>query len=221
MNLALAPLPYAIDALEPHLSRRTLLMHHEHHHAGYLEKTRRLIQRTSLEHAPLERIVSKSARSNQALFEPAAQAWNHEFYFRSMSPDGGGKPQGAVAHLISAEFGSHAAFCQHFLTAAGELFGSGWVWLVMERDRLRILSTSNAGTPLVERQLPLLTIDLWEHAYYLDYQYRKLDYVAAFIAHLVDWDFANRNLELGDQFWTSGPAAARQLKTAERRLSTA
>jgi len=210
MNLALSRLPYAIDALEPHLSRRTLLMHHEHHHAGYIEKTRRLIQRTSLEHASLERIVSTAARTNQALFESAAQAWNHEFYWRSMRPGGGGKPQGAVGRLIAEEFGSHAAFCQHFLTAAGDLFGSGWVWLVMEGDRLRIVSTSNAGTPLVEGQLPLLTVDVWEHAYYLDYQYRKLDYVAGVLAHLLDWDFANRNLELGAQFSSEDPAPVRK-----------
>lgn len=197
MSLTLPPLPYALDALEPHISRRTLAAHHGYHHAAYVEKTRALVRRTPLESASLENIVRSSAESaNNALFNAAAQAWNHAFYWRSMRPGGGGEAHGAVAQLIAEGFGSQRAFSQEFVTAAGDQFGSGWAWLVLDGNRLRITSTSNAQTPLVTTQVPLLTIDVWEHAYYLDFQQRRLDYIAAFLAHLVDWEFANDNLRV-------------------------
>jgi Fe-Mn family superoxide dismutase len=194
MSITLPPLPYALEALEPHLSRRTLAAHHGHHHAAYVAKTRALIQRTPLESSELEEVVRASAQQNTALFNASAQAWNHEFFWHSMRPGGGGEPRGAIAEAIEASFGSQRAFSQQLVAAAGDQFGSGWAWLVLENNRLQILSTSNAGTPLITGQVPLLTIDVWEHAYYLDYQHRRLDYIAAFLGHLINWDFANQNL---------------------------
>lgn len=195
MSLTLPPLPYALDALEPYISRRTLATHHGYHHATYVEKTRALVRGTPLESASLQDIVRSSAESApNALFNAAAQAWNHAFYWRSMRPGGGGEARGAVAQLIAEGFGSQRAFSQEFVTAAADQFGSGWAWLVLDGNRLRVMSTSNAQTPLITAQVPLLTIDVWEHAYYLDFQQRRLDYIAAFLAHLVDWEFANQNL---------------------------
>jgi Fe-Mn family superoxide dismutase len=200
MSLTLPPLPYALDALEPHISRRTLAAHHGYHHAAYVDKTRALVRGTPLESASLEEIVRASAEPRQkALFNAAAQAWNHAFYWRSMRPGGGGEPSGEVARLIGERFGSQRAFSQEFVTAASDQFGSGWAWLVLDGGRLQIISTSNAETPLITSQVPLLTIDVWEHAYYLDFQQRRLDYIAAFLAHLVDWDFANQNLSLAQR----------------------
>jgi superoxide dismutase, Fe-Mn family len=194
MSLTLPPLPYALDALEPHVSRRTLATHHGRHHAAYVEKTRALVQRTDREDATLEEIVLSSAIGSP-LFNAAAQAWNHAFLWHSMCPGGGGAASGAIARLIEESFGGQTAFSQQFVTVAGDQFGSGWAWLVLDAARLRIVATSNAETPLVTGLVPLLTIDVWEHAYYLDYQHRRLDYIAAFLAHLVNWDFANRNLD--------------------------
>lgn len=160
-----------------------------------MEKTRALVRSTPLESASLEDIVRLSATSKQeALFNAAAQAWNHEFYWRSMRPGGGGEPHGAIATLIAQAFGSPQAFARQFVTAAGDQFGSGWAWLVLDDDCLRIMATSNAQTPLVTTQVPLLTIDVWEHAYYLDVQHRRLDYIASFLAHLVNWEFVNHNV---------------------------
>jgi Fe-Mn family superoxide dismutase len=195
MSLTLPPLPYALDALEPHISRRTLAAHHGYHHAAYVDKTRALVRGTPLESATLEEVVRASAESrNTRLFNAAAQAWNHAFYWRSMRQGGGGEPTGEIAQLITTQFGNQRAFTQQFVTAAGDRFGSGWAWLVLDGSQLKIISTSNAETTLITSQVPLLTIDVWEHAYYLDFQQRRLDYIAAFLAHLVDWEFANQNL---------------------------
>jgi Fe-Mn family superoxide dismutase len=139
-------------------------------------------------------VVRSSASQEKALFNAAAQAWNHGFYWQSMRPGGGGEAKGAIASLIEESFGSQRAFSQQFITAAGDQFGSGWAWLVLGKDRLHIAATSNAETPLTTTQVPLLTLDVWEHAYYLDYQHRRLDYVAAYLGHLINWDFANQNL---------------------------
>jgi len=194
MSLTLPPLPYALDALEPHISRRTLAAHHGNHHAAYIEKTRALTQRTPLESATLEDIVIASASQDGSLFNAAAQAWNHAFFWNSLHPHGGGDPTGAIARRIEECFGSQRAFSQQFVATAGDQFGSGWTWLVLDGGRLRIVATSNAETPLVTAAVALLTLDVWEHAYYLDYQHRRLDYIAAFLAHLINWDFANRTL---------------------------
>lgn len=204
MSVTLPPLPYALDALEPWISRRTLAVHHGNHHAAYIAKTRALIQRTSLEAAALEDIVLSSCADNTTLFNAAAQAWNHAFYWRSMRPYGGGEAHGAIAQLIEECFGSQRAFSQQFVTAAGDQFGNGWAWLALDAGRLRITATSNAQTPLTGAATPLLTLDVWEHAYYLDYQHRRLDYIAAFLSHLVDWNFVNENLRLANLGVASG-----------------
>lgn len=209
MNPTLPSLPYSIDALEPYLSRRTLSTHHDHHHGGYVDKTRALVHRTDLESASLEEVVAASStRKDKALFRASAQAWNHEFYWSSMRPGGGGEAYGGVAELIEDSFGSQRAFQEAFVTTAGDLFGSGWAWLVFDGNRLHVTATPNAETPLTSSQVPLLTLDVWEHAYYLDYQHRRLDYIAAFLAYLVDWDFANHNLKV---------ALARQNAVGTRR----
>lgn len=197
MNLELPPLPYPLEALEPHVSRRTLAAHHGRHHAAYLEKTRALVKGTPLEAASLEQIV-RTAPAGSPLFNSAAQAWNHAFLWQCMRPGAGGEPHGAIGALIDRQFGSSGAFRQEFLAAAGNRFGSGWTWLVLDGDGAKVISTPNAETPLTTAQVPLLTLDVWEHAYYLDYQHRRLDYIEAFLAHLVDWDFANRNLAAAD-----------------------
>ncbi len=194
MSLTLPPLPYALDALEPYISRRTLAAHHGNHHGAYVEKTRVLTGRTPFESAPLEDVVLASASQDIAVFNAAAQAWNHQFYWNSLRPGGGGEAYGAIAQRIEECFGSQQAFRQQFVTIASDHFASGWVWLVLDAGRLRLLTTSNAETPWVTSAVPLLTLDVWEHAYYLDYQHRRLDYIAAFLAHLINWDFANRSL---------------------------
>ena len=194
MILRLPALPYALDALEPHISRRTMVAHYTRHHAGYVDKTRALVQGTSLERATLGEIVKASAHGEPRLFNAAAQAWNHEFFWNSMQPDGGGEPHGLIADQIERTFGSQAAFKEQFITAAMELFGSGWVWLIQDEGKLRITTTGNAGTPMVDNKVPLLTLDVWEHSYYLDYEHQRLQYVTAFLAHLVDWEAANRRM---------------------------
>lgn len=195
VNLIVPPLPYAMDALEPHVSRRTLAAHYGRHHVAYVDKTRKLIESTPLESASLEAIVQASHEQDKpSLFNAAAQAWNHAFYWSSMDPAGGREAKGPIAELIEASFGSQSDFRQQFVATAGDHFGSGWVWLVLDGERLKIVATANADTPLVSTHIPLLTIDVWEHAYYLDYQHRRLDYISAFMAHLVNWNFANSNL---------------------------
>ncbi|MBV6417334.1 MAG: Superoxide dismutase [Fe] [Steroidobacteraceae bacterium] len=194
MSIELPALPYALEALEPHISRQTLSVHHGKHHAAYVERARALVQRTEYETATLEEVVRAHADRPGALFNSAAQAWNHAFLWQSMKAGGGGDATGALAKRIEKDFGGHNEFRQQFVKAATEQFGSGWAWLVLDGDNLRIVATSNAGTPLTGSQVPLLTLDVWEHAYYLDYQQRRLDYVTAFLAHLANWDFANANL---------------------------
>ncbi|HNR23750.1 MAG TPA: superoxide dismutase [Steroidobacteraceae bacterium] len=194
MSVTLPPLPYPLEALEPHVSARTLSVHHGKHHAAYVDRTIALVKGTALESASLEEIVRAEAGKPGPLFNSAAQAWNHDFLWKSMRPGGGGDAVGPIAQRIEKDFGSHDAFRQQFSKAAADQFGSGWAWLVLDGETLRIVATSNAATPLTGPQVPLLTLDVWEHAYYLDYQQRRADYIAAFLAHLANWDFANANL---------------------------
>lgn len=192
----LPELPYALDALEPHISAQTLAFHHGKHHRAYVEKTNALIGDSGAGTKTLEQIIAELARGtgNGALFNNAAQAWNHAFYWSSMGPARGGRPDGEIAHRIGDTFGSYENFVRQFKAAATELFGSGWVWLILEDGKIRITQTFNADTPIAHGQFPLLTLDVWEHAYYLDQQNKRADYVAAFIEHLVNWEFANFNL---------------------------
>ncbi len=196
MQIILPQLPYAYDALEPHISRRTLEIHHGKHHRAYVEKVKELAKPLRLADQPLELIIRQTAGRDEhrALFNNAAQAWNHAFYWRSLRPGGGGEPVGEIAGRVKTDLGGYGAFVEQFAAAATGQFGSGWAWLVLDGDKLKVTNTSNADTPLAHGQIPLLTLDVWEHAYYLDFQNRRADYVAAAIGHLISWDFANRNL---------------------------
>jgi Fe-Mn family superoxide dismutase len=195
-SFTLPELPYPEDALAPVISARTLSLHHGKHHKAYIDKTNELVSGTKLEGQTLEHIIMATAgRSDQAeLFNNAAQAWNHAFYWRSMKPRGGGKPPAALAAQIDAAFGGIDAFRKQFANAAVKEFGSGWAWLVGDGHTLKIVKTSNAELPLTKGQTPLLAIDVWEHAYYIDYQNKRPDYVAAVIDKLLNWEFASENL---------------------------
>jgi Fe-Mn family superoxide dismutase len=207
MSVVLPDLPYGYDALAPHVSAQTLRFHHDKHHRTYVDNVNKLVQDGPLANKSLVEIVKHAAAGGSesaGLFNNAAQAWNHDFYWRSMRP-GGGTPRGAIAARIDADLGGGEAFAKQFAAAAMGQFGSGWAWLVLDGGRLKITKTANGDTPLVHGQAPLLTIDVWEHAYYLDYQNRRADYVAAVIAHLLDWDFAAANLAAA----LAGPSSSR------------
>jgi Fe-Mn family superoxide dismutase len=189
-------LPYSKDALEPYISSKTLEFHHGKHHKGYVEKTNQLIEGTDLADKDLETIIKDASKnvSNKSLFNNAAQAWNHTFFWQCMKTGGVGKPRGKIAEKIDASFGSHEKFAETFKSSGVGLFGSGWVWLILKGDKLDIMQASNADTPIVHGYKPLLVVDVWEHAYYLDYQNRRADFLQGFIDHLVNWDFVNSNL---------------------------
>ena len=188
MAIELPPLPYAKDALAPHISAETLEFHHGKHHQTYVTNTNNLIKGTELEDAPLEQIVKASSGG---LFNNSAQVWNHTFYWNSLSPKGGGDPSGKLADAIKRSFGGFAQFKEEFNKIAVGTFGSGWAWLVQRPDgSLGIVSTSNAATPITGPDRPLLTCDVWEHAYYIDYRNARAKYVEAYW-NIVNWDFAN------------------------------
>lgn len=196
MAFELPDLPYAQDALEPHISANTLSFHHGKHHNTYVTNLNNLTKDGPMADRSLEQVIKTTAgdASMAGVFNNAAQIWNHTFYWRSMSPDGGGRPTGAIAQKIDRDLGGYDKFAEAFKAAATTQFGSGWAWLVVENGTLKVTKTGNADTPMAHGQTALLTIDVWEHAYYLDYQNRRPDYIAAFLDNLVNWDFANRNL---------------------------
>ncbi|MFT5201813.1 MAG: Fe-Mn family superoxide dismutase [Candidatus Aldehydirespiratoraceae bacterium] len=196
MAIELPPLPYADDALAPHISERTISFHYGKHHAAYVNNLNGLIEGTDLADASLDEIVRTPELGglfNAALFNNAAQVWNHTFYWNCMSPNGGGNPTGELAAAIESSFGSIDAFKAQFKADAVGNFGSGWTWLVREGDGVAIVKTDDADTPLAHGQTALLTIDVWEHAYYLDFQNARPVYVDAFIEHLLNWDFVAAN----------------------------
>jgi Fe-Mn family superoxide dismutase len=191
MQHQLPPLPYALDALQPHISKETLEFHYGKHHAAYVTNLNNLIKGTEFENASLEDIIKKSSGG---LFNNAAQVWNHTFYWNCLAPKAGGQPSGAVAAAISKKWGSFDAFKDAFTKSAIGNFGSGWTWLVKKPDgSVDIVNTSNAATPLTGADKPVLTCDVWEHAYYIDYRNRRPDYLGAFW-NLVNWEFATKNL---------------------------
>lgn len=194
MQFELKPLDYDYDALEPHIGARTVEIHYSKHHQGYLDKLENAIGDKPLAKESLEHIVRKTEGS---VFNSAAQVWNHDFYWKCMKPGGGGKPAGDVEKLLSRDFGSLDRFRQDFAEAASNEFGSGWTWLVMDSGKLRVISTTDADTPLTKNLTALLTLDVWEHAYYLDYQNERDAYIEAFLDHLINWDFARENLRSG------------------------
>ena len=196
MPFSTPALPWAADALAPYISANTLGFHHGKHHAGYVAKLNAAVEGTPYAEKSLETLIRETAgdATKGAVFNNAAQAWNHDFFWRSMSPTGGGEPQGALRQKIEAAFGSVEGFKKEFAAKAGTLFGSGWTWLVDNNGTLEIVQTVNAGNPMTVGKTPLLTLDVWEHAYYLDYQNRRPDFIQAYLDHLVNWDFAAANL---------------------------
>ena len=196
MSIILPDLPYAKDALEPYISANTLAFHHGKHHNAYVDNLNKLIAGTGLEGKSLEEIIQAAANDpgKTGIFNNAAQVWNHTFYWNCLKKEGGGPPTGAIADKINATFGSYDKFVEELKNAGMTQFGSGWAWLVQDGNDVKITKTPNADTPMAHGQKALLTIDVWEHAYYLDYQNRRPDYLTAVISKLINWDFVNANL---------------------------
>lgn len=190
-------LPYGQDALAPIISAQTMGFHYDQHYAGYVKKANDLTSSAGFAGKTPEEVIQMTADdpSTAAIFNNAAQAWNHAFFFKCLKPEGGGAPQGRLAEMIDASFGGFADFKTVFLSAAKDQFGSGWVWLVLEKDKLAVVAGANADTPLAHGLTPLFTVDVWEHAYYLDYQNRRTDYVQGVLDKLANWEFVAGQLE--------------------------
>lgn len=197
MAITLPPLPFDKSALEPHISAKTFEFHHGKHHQAYVTKTNELIAGTPYEGKPLEDIIVGSWKEkNQALFNNSAQVWNHTFFWNCLKPAGGGKPTGELAAQIEKDFGSYEKFAEEFKNAGVTQFGSGWAWLVADASgKLSVTKTPNAELPLVTGNTAILTCDVWEHAYYLDYQNRRPDFLTTFLEKLVNWEFAASNYD--------------------------
>ena len=199
MPVIQSALPYDYKALEPHVSAETLSFHYDKHHRGYVDKLNTAIKNTPYDDLTLEQVIDHAReRGDMDVLNNALQTWNHGFLWESMSPNGGRKPEGKIMQLIERDFGTVESFNKEFRDAALRVFGSGWAWLVADMGRLRIITTGNADSPVGTRLTPLLTLDVWEHAYYLDYQNERKRYVDAFLADLINWDFAASNLEFAD-----------------------
>ena len=196
MTITLSKLPYEKNALTPHISAKTLDFHYGKHHNAYVTNLNKLIEGTNLANETLEEIIKKTVNDagKAGIFNNAAQVWNHSFYWQSMKPNGGGLPSGKIAKKIDADYGGYDNFIEQLKNAGLTLFGSGWVWLVLKNDKLEIIKTSNADTPIAHGMKPLLTVDVWEHAYYLDYQNGRGNYLDTFINKLINWEFVNSNL---------------------------
>jgi Fe-Mn family superoxide dismutase len=192
MKFELDPLPYAKNALAPHMSEETFSFHYEKHHQAYMTNLKKLLEGKPEAEKSLEEIVQSSSGG---VFNNAAQVWNHTFFWNSMKPNGGGEPGGALGEQIKKDFGSYADFKTQFATACVGQFGSGWGWLVKEGDKLKIVTTSNAETPITRGLKPLITCDVWEHAYYIDYRNLRAKFVETFLEKLVNWDFAAANFK--------------------------
>ncbi len=192
MEHVLPPLPYAKDALAPHMSAETLEYHHDKHHQAYVTNLNNLIKGTEYENLDLEAIVRKAPAGG--IYNNSAQVWNHTFFWNCLKPGGGGEPTGALADAIKAKWGSYEDFKKAFSASAAGNFGSGWTWLVKKADGgVDIVNMGAAGTPLTTGDTALLCIDVWEHAYYIDFRNRRPDFIATFLNHLVNWDFAAKN----------------------------
>ncbi|MBU1054725.1 MAG: superoxide dismutase [Proteobacteria bacterium] len=196
MSIMLPDLPYKKDALEPYISSETLDFHYGKHHNAYVTNLNKLIEGTDLAGKTLEDIIKTTANTSDkiGIFNNAAQVLNHTFYWQSMKPDCGGLPTGKIAEKINSDFGSYDNFIKELKNAGLTQFGSGWAWLVLKDNKLEVMKTSNADTPIAHGLKPLLTVDVWEHAYYLDYQNKRNEYLDAFIENFINWDFVNSNL---------------------------
>jgi Fe-Mn family superoxide dismutase len=197
MLITLPDLPYDKSALEPYISFRTLDFHHGKHHKAYVDNTNKMIENTDLEGKDLDTIIKASAAdpAQKGLFNNAAQVWNHSFFWQCMKPGGGGKPDGKIAELIDKKWGSYEDFAAELKQAGISQFGSGWAWLALQGAELEITKTPNAENLSASGLRPLLVVDVWEHAYYLDYQNRRPDFLQTFLDHLINWDFVNANLK--------------------------
>ena len=200
MTIKIPKLPYAMDALEPHISTETMEFHYDKHHRGYVDKLNKLIEGTRFEDLPLEQIiVSAREQAEIDILNNAAQAWNHAFFWQCLSPKGQSQPVGRIRDLIEDEFGGIDKFKEDFRAAATSQFGSGWTWLVLDSGKLRIMSTTTADSPIGTDMTPLLTLEVWEHAYYLDYRNERARYVDAFLDRLIDWKFALDNVQVAEK----------------------
>jgi len=199
MTLELPPLPYDQKALEPHISANTLSFHYGKHHQAYVTNYNNLVKDTPFADKALEDVIKEVAgdSSKVGVFNNGAQVWNHTFFWNSMTPNGGGKPSGELASKIDADLGGYDKFIADFKNAGVTQFGSGWAWLVLDKGKLAITKTANADTPLAHGQKALFTVDVWEHAYYLDYQNRRPDFISVVLEKLVNWDFVAKNLAEG------------------------
>lgn len=193
---ALPPLPYPEDALDPVISARTVGFHYGKHHKTYVDNLNKLVAGTPMADLTLEEVVMASAGATDkvAIFNNAAQVWNHTFYWNGLRPNGGGKPGAELASRIDKDFGGYDAMRKELVAAATTQFGSGWAWLVEDGGKLKVMKTGNADNPMTQKLKPLLTLDVWEHAYYLDYQNRRADYINALLDKLVNWEFVAANL---------------------------
>lgn len=196
MPLVLPELPFPKNSLEPFISEKTLEFHHGKHHNAYVVNGNKLIDGTELQNETIENIIMKTAGDpgKAGIFNNAAQVWNHTFYWNCIKPNGGRIPGGKAGEMINSTFGSYEKFAEEFKNAAATQFGSGWAWLVLKDNKLQIMKTPNADTPMAHGAKAVLTIDVWEHAYYLDYQNRRPDYISTFVEKLINWDFVNSNL---------------------------
>lgn len=187
--IELPQLPYETNALDPYISTTTMEFHYGKHHKTYVDNLNKLVSGTIFAEMKLEEIINEAygKEEYQGIFNNAAQVWNHTFFWNSMKPNGGGAPKGELMKRIEKDFGSYDKFAEEFKSAATSQFGSGWAWLVEEGGKLKVIKTSNADTPIAHKQKPIITVDVWEHAYYLDYQNRRADFVEAFLEHLVNW----------------------------------
>jgi superoxide dismutase, Fe-Mn family len=215
MKLEFRPLPYASDGLDPVYSQKTLDLHYGKHHRTYFDTAVKLVAGTDLEGAEVEDIIQEASgdTKQKKLFNNAAQHWNHDFFWSSMRPGGGGEPTGEIAELIKRDLKGYNGFREAFKKAAVEQFGSGWAWLVLKDRKLQIYSTGNADNPLVKGGHALLTVDVWEHAYYLDYQNRRPEFLEAFLDKLLNWDKVNERL--------SAASSAKASKGSRRQLEGA
>ena len=193
MAISLPVLPYEKNALAPYISQQTIEYHYGKHHNAYVINTNKLIEGTDLSDRDLETIIKKTSKdaSKSSIFNNAAQVWNHSFYWACIKPGGGGPPSGTIAERIASDFGSYEKFAEQFKDSGMTQFGSGWAWLILRDNHLELMMTSNADTPLAHGLKPLLTVDVWEHAYYLDYQDKRADYLGSFLEHLINWEFVN------------------------------
>lgn len=213
MTFELPELPYSYDALEPYVSAQTLTVHHRKHHKAYVAGLNRALAEGEEKDLSLEELIQRSAGKEleRSIFNAAAQSWNHDFFWRCMSPGGGGRPGDQIARQIDADFGDFSTFRHKFINTATGQFGSGWVWLVMDRGRLEVTATPNAELPLIHGQHALLTCDVWEHAYYLDYKNERDKFVAVFLDTLVNWDFVAERFTLAHR---TGNVPAGRVTTA-------